>query len=99
MPSDAELQSIATLEAMATGRPILAANARALPELVQPGVNGYLFEHGDPENAARAIAKLVDQRDDWAAMGAASREIALPHNLANTIHRYEELYSTLLDGA
>jgi 1,2-diacylglycerol 3-alpha-glucosyltransferase len=96
MPSDAELQSIATLEAMAAGRPILAANARALPELVRDGVNGYLFEHGNAEEAARCLVELIDHRDDWPAMGAASREIALEHDLAKTIRRYEELYRTLL---
>jgi 1,2-diacylglycerol 3-alpha-glucosyltransferase len=96
MPSDAELQSIATLEAMATGRPIVAANARALPELVKDGVNGYLFKHGDPEDAARAMALLVDRPEDWAGMGAASRKMALPHDLANTIRRYEELYRSVL---
>jgi 1,2-diacylglycerol 3-alpha-glucosyltransferase len=96
MPSDAELQSIATLEAMSTGRPILAANARALPELVRDGFNGYLFEHGNPQDAARCLADLVRRREEWPVMGAASREIALGHDVANTIRRYEELYRRLL---
>jgi 1,2-diacylglycerol 3-alpha-glucosyltransferase len=96
MPSDAELQSIATLEAMATGRPVLAANARALPELVHDGVNGYLFEHGNPDDAARCMTLLADRRADWPAMSAASLEIVRPHNLANTISRYEELYREVL---
>jgi 1,2-diacylglycerol 3-alpha-glucosyltransferase len=99
MPSDAELQSIATLEAMAAGRPILAANARALPELVKNGVNGYLFKHGDPEDAARAMALLADRPEDWAAMGATSRQMALPHDLANTIRQYEELYRSVMRGS
>jgi 1,2-diacylglycerol 3-alpha-glucosyltransferase len=96
MPSDAELQSIATLEAMATGRPVLAANARALPELVHDGVNGYLFEHGNPKEAARCLNELVGRREDWPAMGATSREIAVSHDLANTIRRYEELYQSVI---
>jgi len=37
----AELRSIVTLEAMATGKPVIAANAMALPSLVRNGVNGY----------------------------------------------------------
>lgn len=98
MPSEAELQSIATLEAMGTGRPILAANARALPELVQSGVNGYLFESGDPKDAARCIAMLVERRDDWPAMREASLKIVAPHALRNTIRHYEELYYSVLDG-
>lgn len=40
MPSPVELQSIATLEAMASGLPIVAADAMALPELVKGGRTG-----------------------------------------------------------
>ncbi|WP_279579901.1 glycosyltransferase [Fodinicola feengrottensis] len=37
MPSTAELQSLVTMEAMAAGKPVVAANAMALPHLVRPG--------------------------------------------------------------
>ena len=47
MPSIAELQSIATMEAMASALPVVAANAMALPHLVHHGENGYLFEPGE----------------------------------------------------
>ncbi len=96
MPSVAELQSLATLEAMATGRPVLLADARALPELVQEGANGYLFRAGDPEDAARAMGQLLDQRERWPAMGMASLAIARPHGVENTLRRYEALYRQLL---
>ena len=55
--STAELQSIATMEAMASGLPIVAANAVALPHLVHDGENGYLFEPGDVDALA---ARLTD---------------------------------------
>jgi len=96
MPSEAELQSIATLEAMATGRPVLAADACALPELVRNGVNGYLFRPGDAEDAARRIAQLVEERERWAAMGAASAAQVAPHSLENTLQCYDTLYRSLL---
>lgn len=95
MPSEAELQSIATLEAMACAKPVLAANARALPELVQPGVNGYLFAPGDAADAARWMTKLIDERDSWPAMGAASLARVAAHSLSATVLQYEELYSQL----
>jgi 1,2-diacylglycerol 3-alpha-glucosyltransferase len=95
MPSEAELQSIATLEAMATGRPVLAADARALPELVRSGVNGCLFRAGDVEDACRRITQLADERARWAMMGEASLAIARSHSLGSTLHRYEELYRCL----
>jgi glycosyltransferase involved in cell wall biosynthesis len=95
MPSQAELQSIATLEAMASGLPVLAANARALPELVNHEVNGYLFEGGNVLEAARGIATLAGNRAQWAAMGRASLLKVRPHSLPNTIQRYINLYQTL----
>jgi glycosyltransferase involved in cell wall biosynthesis len=65
MPGEAELQSIATLEAMATGLPVLAANAKALPELVVPGVNGDLFEPGHPEDLARKMIRMTEIEIAW----------------------------------
>jgi len=85
MPSEAELQSIATLEAMATGRPVLAADARALPELVQNGVNGYLFKAGDVEAACQRIAGFADEKSRWAPMGEASLAAAQRHSLPVTV--------------
>jgi glycosyltransferase involved in cell wall biosynthesis len=95
MPSEAELQSIATLEAMACGKPILAANARALPELVKDGVNGYLFTPGDHEDAIRRILQLADERDRLAEMGAASLARVSLHSLSRTVQWYETLYASL----
>jgi 1,2-diacylglycerol 3-alpha-glucosyltransferase len=92
MPSEVELQSIATLEAMATGRPVLAARARALPELVHDGVNGRLFRPGDVGDAARCLAWLADERARWPAMGEESLRIARGHAIERTIERYEALY-------
>jgi 1,2-diacylglycerol 3-alpha-glucosyltransferase len=99
MPSTAELLSIATLEAMACARPILAARAVALPELVSENVNGYLFRAGDVEDAARCMGLLADQPERWSCMGAASLEKARFHSLENTIQRYETLYQAVLEGA
>ena len=96
MPGEAELQSIATLEAMATGRPVLAANACALPELVENGINGYLFRPGDAQDAARRMAQLINEHERWTAMGAASLAQVIPHSLENTLRRYDDLYHSLL---
>ena len=97
MPSPEELQSIATLEAMACGKPILAANGRALPELVEPGVNGYLFQPVQPEDAARKMNQLLEEREKWAAMGQASLERSQSHSLQNTVMHYEEQYRTAVE--
>jgi glycosyltransferase involved in cell wall biosynthesis len=92
MPSPEELQSIATLEAMACGKPILAADGRALPELVEPGVNGYLFQPVQAKDAAHKMNRLIGEQENWAAMGQASFERSQKHSLQNTITYYEEQY-------
>lgn len=96
MPSPEELQSIATLEAMASGLPVLAANARALPELVTQGINGYLFEPGKVAAVAEGMAYLSDHCQAWEKMGQASRARALAHSIEKTIQRYEAIYTQAL---
>ena len=98
MPSEAELLSLATLEAMACGRPVLLANAVALPELVTEGVNGYLFRPGDPLDAAKYIDLLASRPECWPAMGKAAVEKAQFHGLDNAVRQYEMLYESLLAG-
>jgi 1,2-diacylglycerol 3-alpha-glucosyltransferase len=98
MPSDAELLSIASLEAMACAKPVLLANAVALPELASNGVNGYLFETGNPVDAARCMALLADQPEALPGMGLASLERARYHGMENTMQHYESLYIQLLNG-
>ncbi len=96
MPSEAELLSISTLEAMACGRPVLLANALALPELVRNGENGYLFRPGDVGDLVHHLTVLADHPDRWGNMGKVSREIALSHSLDETLRKFERLYSELV---
>ncbi len=95
MPSEAELLSISTLEAMACGRPVLLANALALPELVRDGQNGYQFTPGDEHDLAKHMDLLVEQQDRWPAMGMVSRQIAHAHSLEDSLDKFERLYSQL----
>jgi 1,2-diacylglycerol 3-alpha-glucosyltransferase len=99
MPSEAELLSIATLEAMACGRPVLLADAIALPELVTNGLNGYLFRPGDPQDAAWRMVQLASQSERWAEMGQASLKRARQHSLDHIVQKYETLYDALSNNA
>jgi len=59
MPGEAELLSIASLQAMGCARPMLVADAVALPELVTSGENGLLFHPKVLFAASRAARHLV----------------------------------------
>ena len=98
MPSEAELLSIATLQAMGCSRPVLAADAVALPELVTEGINGSLFKPGDAADAARCMEWFIDHPERWSDMGAASLEKVQVHSLENIVHEYETLYEKVLSG-
>ncbi|MCM3503212.1 glycosyltransferase [Microbacterium sp. P26] len=91
--SIAELQSIATMEAMASGLPIVAANAVALPHLVHDGENGYLFEPGDADElAARLTDVLTAAPDERTRMQQASLDAVAVHDITRTLDTFEALY-------
>ncbi len=96
MPSPTELQSIATLEAMATGLPVVAVNAGALYELCVDGKNGYLFKTDDDTMMATAILKLLGSERLREKMAQQSIEIAKTHDLAYTLDRFEAIYKKLV---
>ena len=93
MPSEAELLSIATLQAMACARPLLVADAVALPELVTKDSNGFLFTPGDANHAAKCMIEMVENPEKWNTWGMASLERVQSHSLETVVNRYEEFYS------
>lgn len=92
MPGRAELQSLATLEALSCGLPAVAARATALPHLVTDDVNGFLCPPGDIGQLARCLCRVLRSPGESAKMGRASREIALAHDADLTVTKYEQTY-------
>ncbi|MGC5078300.1 glycosyltransferase [Agrococcus sp. DT81.2] len=93
MPSTAELQSIATMEAMATGLPVVAADAMALPHLVRDGGNGWLFRPDDAADLADKLERVLRlDDDDYRTYQRHSLEMVAPHDIETTITAYERIY-------
>lgn len=91
--SIAELQSIATMEAMASALPIVAADAVALPHLVHDGENGYLFEPGNADElAARLTDVLTADAAEYERMQQASLDGVVIHDINRTLDTFEALY-------
>ncbi|MDH2442386.1 glycosyltransferase [Amnibacterium sp. CER49] len=93
MPSTAELQSIATMEGMASGLPVVAADAMALPHLVRDGENGYLFPPRDVDGLADRLERVLRMpQEERLVMQQASLRLLEPHDIDTTITFFERLY-------
>ncbi|MGV8852950.1 MAG: glycosyltransferase [Rhodoglobus sp.] len=93
MPSIAELQSISTMEAMASGLPVVAANAMALPHLVHDGENGFLFEPGNVEDLAEKLTRVLTMpADEILRFKKESLAIVAAHDIQRTLDTFESLY-------
>ena len=98
MPSIAELQSIATMEAMASGRPVIAADAMALPHLVHDGDNGYLFPPDDADALAERLRRILNaDQQELNRMSENSLHLIQSHDIERTIRIFENLYVGIRD--
>ncbi|MEX5295232.1 glycosyltransferase [Kocuria sp. CPCC 205268] len=92
-PGTAELQSLVTLEAMAASRPVVLADARALPHLAEDGVNGWLFTPGDAQDLARKLALVLQApAEERERMGRESRRKVAQHSFPRTLETFLRLY-------
>ena len=96
MPSPAELQCIAALEAMASGKPVVAVDAGAVGELCQTERNGFLCEKDNVTQIANALQTLLLDDAMRARYGEESLAIAKTHDIAYTLERFEKIYSGLI---
>ncbi|PKQ25130.1 MAG: hypothetical protein CVT64_11415 [Actinobacteria bacterium HGW-Actinobacteria-4] len=98
LPSVYETQSIATLEAMAVGLPVVVSDGGAVKDLCSDGVNGFVCEGGSAESFARALGEICASPELAARMGEKSRTFALAHSVSVPIAAHEDLYRSLLRG-
>lgn len=96
MPSPTELQCLSMLEAMASGKALVAVDAGALGELCLEGKNGHLIEVDNVEAMARAMMDLLDHPKKRSTYGKRSVEIAKKHDVRTVIPRFEKLYREVI---
>ncbi len=88
MPSTSETLGFVVLEAMSSGCPVVAARAGGIPDLVQHGENGLLYDPARPEELAGCLRELLDQPDHCRHFSQQARKAALA---ADWMHETEKL--------
>ncbi len=97
LPSYAEGLPISILEAMSYAKPILSTRVGGVPQVVQDGLNGYLFEAGDCKALSRLLLKIIDNPSNLESMGLESERLVqgyLPSSVAKAL---TELYKKNLE--
>lgn len=75
----AEPAGLATIEAMAAGRPVVATRVGGIPEHLEDGVSGILVDPHAPQQIASAVLRLLAAPQEAAGMGAAGRKRVQEH--------------------
>ena len=99
-PSTEEGFSNAILEAMAAGKPVVAARVGGNPEAVVDGETGLLVPLGDAEALAAATVRLLADPGEARRLGAAGRgRAAKLFALTTMVGAYEALYVRMAGGS
>lgn len=95
MPAESELQSIVTLEAIASGVPPIVVNKGAVPELVSAG-NGLVFEPKDSDRLATNIITILSDEKLQSTMKQKSLLLSEQHSMSYVGSQYEQVYENVL---
>jgi N-acetyl-alpha-D-glucosaminyl L-malate synthase BshA len=98
MPSELESFGLAALEAMACKVPSIATRVGGVPELIDDGVTGLLYEVGDVEGMSLGALSLLKDRERLNAMRDAGRKTAQKRFCSTlVVPHYVRYYEKVLD--
>jgi glycosyltransferase involved in cell wall biosynthesis len=100
VPSHYEGFGLVLAEAMAAGTAVVASRATNFPELVDHGVEGLLFQVGDPGALAQAVVSLAEDPEARRRMGAAGVErVRRDFTVERMLARYERALAGVIEAA
>lgn len=95
--ADFEPLGLAVLEAMAAGRPVIAADAAGPTFIIDPGINGLLYPRGDAIALAAAIESIVRDPNEIERLGEAGRLRAAEFSVDKMVAAIEEVWDAVLN--
>jgi glycosyltransferase involved in cell wall biosynthesis len=96
LPSFNEGMSIALLEAMASGLPVIVTDTGGTKELVKEE-NGLVVPWADTDALANALASLLESPDRMRSMGQNSRRVSMQFDWKQFTRRHVALFSRVVE--
>lgn len=98
LSSDKEILSVAALESMSAGIPMVCTDVGAMREIITPGVTGFVVERRNPGALADALIKILREPDQRKKMGANARGLVLEkftirHMTSEFERLFEQIYA------
>ncbi len=90
--SKTENQPISILEALSFGVPVIGARSKGIPELIDEGVNGLLFEPDNERDLANKMLTLAGDLPLCRQLGEGARTGIQQHTISHTVDRLLGVY-------
>ncbi len=97
LPSLAELEGMAVLEAKACGKPIIISDAKMSASRFFVDGNGFLFETKNHEDLAEKAITLIADKDLRERMGKVSLEKSKNYDIERSVDKLENIYYSALE--
>ncbi len=98
-PAVNDTAGLVVLEAMAAGKPVVAADSGGIREIVRPGKTGILVPPGNPARYAQALIRLIEHPRLAQRMGKrGTSRVKRSFSMLRTVKKWEELYRRATTG-
>ena len=91
-----ETQGLVLLESLASGLPVVGADAEAIPELIKDGKNGFLFNLSKPEDAAALVENVLADDGLRKRLAKNCPASVKEHSIQSVGTRIEKIYKNLV---
>jgi|GEM_PF-1488376 len=98
MFSDWEGLSIALIEALTSGIPIVATDVGGSGEIIENGVSGLLTKPGDEDDFAEKIIRLIENQNLRCKFSEKASERSSLFSIENATARHIEVYESIMDS-
>ena len=97
MPSKTETLGLVLMEAMAAGLPVVACRAGGIPDAIEDGVTGFLYEPDDRMALVNTVKRALADSPERAAIRVRARADVERHSWQGSTKQLREYYSQAIE--